>query len=161
MIYLHRYLDMKIDLRRRFQIARNISHSRVKVEPLRDETAAFGYQINPVEMMSFILFPKLNSSVGIIGSSALLALLLTAIYRLYMTPAAKFPGPRLAALSFWYEFYYDVWPYQGQYTWKIRELHRRYGMFYVQRILFSGQNTVPVLGWLLTCAPYLRFVCSH
>lgn len=57
----------------------------------------------------------------------LLGLLFCAVYRLYLTPSARFPGPKLAALSYWYEFYYDVWPHQGQYTWKIRDLHRRYG----------------------------------
>ena len=49
-----------------------------------------------------------------------------ALYRLYLSPLANFPGPKLAALSFWYEFYFDVIK-QGQYTWKIRELHQQYG----------------------------------
>ena len=49
-----------------------------------------------------------------------------AVYRLYLIPVSKFPGPRLAALTFWYEFYYDVVK-RGQYTWKIRDLHRQYG----------------------------------
>lgn len=49
-----------------------------------------------------------------------------AVYRLYLSPVSKFPGPRLAALTFWYEFYYDVVK-RGQYTWKIRDLHRQYG----------------------------------
>lgn len=31
-----------------------------------------------------------------------------AIYRLLLSPIRKFPGPRLAALTWWYEFYYDV-----------------------------------------------------
>lgn len=31
-------------------------------------------------------------------------------------------------LRFRYEFYYDVW-LEGQYTFKIRELHKVYGMF--------------------------------
>lgn len=50
-----------------------------------------------------------------------------AVYRLYLSPLAKFPGPRLAALTLWYEFYYDV-VQRGRYTWKIREMHRTYGM---------------------------------
>jgi hypothetical protein len=49
-----------------------------------------------------------------------------AIYRLYFSPLSKFPGPRLAALTLWYEFYYDVIK-EGRYTWKIRELHGKYG----------------------------------
>ncbi|KIW64479.1 hypothetical protein PV04_09408 [Phialophora macrospora] len=49
-----------------------------------------------------------------------------AIYRLYFSPLSKFPGPRLAALTLWYEFYYDVIK-EGRYTWKIRELHDQYG----------------------------------
>lgn len=48
------------------------------------------------------------------------------IYRLYFCPIARFPGPRLAALTLWYEFYFDV-ILSGRYQWKIREMHARYG----------------------------------
>ncbi len=49
-----------------------------------------------------------------------------AIYRLYFSPISRFPGPKLAALSNWYEFYYDVVK-QGSFTWHIKELHKKYG----------------------------------
>ena len=52
-----------------------------------------------------------------------------AVYRLYFSPIAKFPGPKLAALTLWYEFYYDV-VQRGRYTWKIAELHERYGLLF-------------------------------
>ncbi|KAJ9613905.1 hypothetical protein H2200_002041 [Cladophialophora chaetospira] len=48
------------------------------------------------------------------------------IYRLYLSPVAHFPGPRLAAVTYWYEFYYDV-VLGGQYTFHIIELHKKYG----------------------------------
>ena len=49
-----------------------------------------------------------------------------AIRRLFFSNIAHIPGPRLAALSSWYEFYYDVVRH-GQYVWKIKELHKEYG----------------------------------
>ncbi|KAG7058520.1 Cytochrome p450 [Colletotrichum scovillei] len=48
------------------------------------------------------------------------------VRRLYFSPISHVPGPRLAALTQLYEFYYDI-VLGGQYTFKIIELHRRYG----------------------------------
>ena len=48
------------------------------------------------------------------------------IFRLYLDPLAKFPGPKIAALTLWYEFYYDVIK-RGKYTFEIERMHKRYG----------------------------------
>jgi cytochrome P450 len=47
-------------------------------------------------------------------------------HRLYLSPISKFPGPKLAAATFWYEFYYDI-ILGGRYMWKIKSLHEQYG----------------------------------
>ncbi|KAF1833619.1 cytochrome P450 [Decorospora gaudefroyi] len=49
-----------------------------------------------------------------------------AFYRLYLHPLSKFPGPRIAALTSWYEAYYEI-ALKGQYSRKISELHDSYG----------------------------------
>ena len=51
-----------------------------------------------------------------------------ALYRLFFSPIANIPGPTLAALTSWYECYYDVIK-PGQYVWKIKELHAQYGWY--------------------------------
>jgi cytochrome P450 len=48
------------------------------------------------------------------------------IRRLYFNPISHFPGPKLAIATFWYQFYYDVL-LGGQYVWKVRDLHEKYG----------------------------------
>jgi hypothetical protein len=50
-----------------------------------------------------------------------------AVWRLYFSPIAKFPGPKLAALTQWYEVYYDLFK-GGQLIFKLLELHEKYGI---------------------------------
>ncbi|KAK3671058.1 hypothetical protein LTR78_009019 [Recurvomyces mirabilis] len=50
------------------------------------------------------------------------------VYNLYFHPLAKVPGPRLAAASQWYAIYYDIVSRGGgQYAFKVKEFHERYG----------------------------------
>ncbi|KAM7217009.1 cytochrome P450 [Rhypophila decipiens] len=47
-------------------------------------------------------------------------------YRLFLHPLASFPGPKRAAATYLYEGYHDV-VRNGQYTFRIAELHKKYG----------------------------------
>jgi hypothetical protein len=49
------------------------------------------------------------------------------IYRLYLSPLARFPGPKLAALTQWYETYYDVY-LDGKFLLHLEQLHEIYGL---------------------------------
>ncbi|KAF2743348.1 cytochrome P450 [Sporormia fimetaria CBS 119925] len=68
---------------------------------------------------------SLSSFTAIAGLFAFYLTGLT-IYRLYLHPLAKFPGPRLAAVTSLYEAYYDI-VCNGQYSRKISQLHDVYG----------------------------------
>lgn len=62
-----------------------------------------------------------------------------AIYRLYLSPLSKFPGPKLAALTLWYEFYYDVIK-RGRFAWEIKRMHEIYGNYYYSVRSFISYN---------------------
>ncbi|KAF7113807.1 hypothetical protein CNMCM5793_004862 [Aspergillus hiratsukae] len=53
-------------------------------------------------------------------------LLWVVLDRLYLSPIARFPGPKLAALTNLYEFYWDT-ICCGQMTFQIGRLHEKYG----------------------------------
>ena len=48
------------------------------------------------------------------------------IYRLFFSPLAGFPGPKIVAVTGYYESYYDIF-LGGQYIFKIRDMHEKYG----------------------------------
>lgn len=68
---------------------------------------------------------------SILAAVAVVYVLGGVIYRLYFSPIAGFPGPKLAAVTYWYEFYYDVVK-DGQYIFQIAKLHKRYGRWSAQ-----------------------------
>ena len=51
---------------------------------------------------------------------------ITGVRRIWFSPLSKFPGPKLAALTLWYEFYFDFIK-KGSFHWKIQDMHRKYG----------------------------------
>lgn len=50
-----------------------------------------------------------------------------AIYRLYFSPLAKVPGPKLAAITQGYEIYFDLIE-KARFPWQIKKLHEKYGI---------------------------------
>src|ERR1700753_952601 len=76
----------------------------------------FGH-LEPLSRGTVVAAVVLSYAIYLIG---------VAVYRLYLSPIAKFPGPKLAALSKWYELYYDV-ILKGQFSAHITELHKIYG----------------------------------
>jgi hypothetical protein len=79
------------------------------------------------------LLPMELSKILLIEAIAILLLLYTlygiglAIYRVYFHPLSKYPGPKLAAATLWYEFYFDVVK-RGRFAWEIRRMHAVYGI---------------------------------
>ena len=50
------------------------------------------------------------------------------VYRLFLHPLAKFPGPKIAGVTSLYEAYYEIL-LNGQYSKKISELHDIHGEY--------------------------------
>ena len=51
---------------------------------------------------------------------------LRTIYRLAFHPLRGIPGPKIAAATSLYEFYYDAIK-GGMYIWEIQRMHKHYG----------------------------------
>lgn len=86
-------------------------------------------------LMPIVGFPSGWSLPVVLGGAFLLFYSVCLLrYRLFFHPLARFPGPKLAAASKWYEFYFDVLKdYGGQFAWEIERMHRVYGTHYIPK----------------------------
>lgn len=76
-----------------------------------------------MEVVAILLQHKISVIILLVS----LRIFWLAVYRLYLHPLAKFPGPKLAAVTTLYEFYYDGLK-RGQYTFEIGRMHEKYGI---------------------------------
>jgi hypothetical protein len=53
----------------------------------------------------------------------------TIVYRLFLHPLAGFPGPKLAAVTHLYEFYFNL-VQDGMFIWEVERMHAQYGTFF-------------------------------
>ena len=67
----------------------------------------------------------MDKSITILLITFLMYPLTLSIYRLYFHPIAHIPGHKLAALTYWYQFFCNFPDYQ--YIFRVREMHAKYG----------------------------------
>jgi len=92
---------------------------------------AFRAQVEPFFAQVEPYVPKnagVRAAAAVFGATAFYFLSL-GFYRLFLSPLAKFPGPKLAAVSGWYELYYDVIKSKGKYIFEIEKMHDKYGEY--------------------------------
>ncbi|KAL8968959.1 MAG: hypothetical protein Q9183_002231, partial [Haloplaca sp. 2 TL-2023] len=65
-----------------------------------------------------------HTAAGLVAGVVIYILALV-FYRVFLSPIAAFPGPKLAAATEWYEFYYQL-VQDGQWGRQVARLHEQY-----------------------------------
>jgi len=74
----------------------------------------------------FVSVPDIYVCIACISAISIVYAGGLVIYRLFLSPISHIPGPKMAAATLWYEFYYNVVK-EGTYFLKVQELHKQYG----------------------------------
>ncbi|EKG18136.1 Cytochrome P450 [Macrophomina phaseolina MS6] len=63
--------------------------------------------------------------IAVLLTCTITYLIFRVVYDLFFHPLRKIPGPKIAAIGSFYEFYYDVIK-DGTYIWEIQKMHQKY-----------------------------------
>jgi len=78
-----------------------------------------------------------------------ISIVVQGIRRVWFHPLSKYPGPRLAALTLWWQCYYDVFLNGGgQLLAQLKPLHEKYGMwsvYFIRLAVFVTFEIGPVV----------------
>lgn len=91
-------------------------------------------------------------NVAIVSLLAAVYLSYIIFWRLYLSPISKFPGPKLAAATWLYEMYYDIYK-DGQYHFKLQDLHKKYGNAISSGVARDAQLLTTFLGPIIRVNP--------
>lgn len=69
---------------------------------------------------------SISAAIGVAFLALIASFVAQCVYDIFFHPLRKFPGPKVAAVGSYYEFYYDVVK-DGTYLWEIEKMHRTYG----------------------------------
>jgi len=139
-------------------IARNYTFLRRLILPFNDYLPTNFFLLSPLIMAFLSSYTSSNLysfSTGIPLVIALLSLWMIGkvVYRLIFHPLARFPGPKLAASTVFFEFYHDGIR-GGQYTFEIADMHEKYGTF-ARTLYYWKLYRHPAASMTLqTCPPY-------
>ena len=99
--------------------------------------------VTDVEVISMAFYSSFPNLGPVTLSLALLTyVVLRSLYRLTLHPLARFPGPKLAAVTSIYGASYDL-PINSSYVKMMPHLHDKYGWSFGSRPPFCGQLTCP------------------
>jgi hypothetical protein len=73
--------------------------------------------------------------------------ILRCVYNLYFHPLRKIPGPKMAAMCSWYDFYSDIIK-GGTYLWQVKKMHDEYGT--------KSMHTLTACHLTLSAGPIVR-----
>lgn len=131
-----------------YQLYCHSSHPRLNVLSLYSALSArsglslkyilcFFYALLGIQARLAVMSSLLVSFLLAVCMAAMIRTVFRAFYLVYMHPLKDIPGPKLAAMTWWYSTYYEVYKDGGMVD-HLKELHEGYGTYCTHYSLFPS-----------------------